>query len=249
MRRVGTHPADASERALAVLARPELMLEGVWTHCAVADEPGNVFTAQQLSRFDATLAELRDAGARPDIVHAANSAGAMAHPGARRDLVRCGIAIYGVPPAPELASCLPLRPAMSLKAVVTYVKPVRAGDGISYGLHHRFERDSVVATVPVGYADGVSRRLSFTGGEVLIAGRRRPIVGAVTMDQLMVDCGPVGDAAADAVRPGDEVVLIGEQRGDRITADEWAQRLGTISYEVVCGIGPRIPRQYLGENG
>jgi len=127
---------------------------------------------------------------------------------------------------------------MSLRAEVSLVKRVRAGESVSYGLRHEFAQDTTVATVPIGYADGVPRRLSSVGAVVLVGGRRRPIVGVVTMDQLMVD---VGD---DEVRPGDEVVLLGEQAGDRITADDWAMPLGTIAYEIVCGIGPRVPRFY-----
>ena len=119
------------------------------------------------------------------------------------------------------------------------VKRVEAGEGVSYGLRHRFERSTVVATVPIGYADGVPRRLGLTGGEVLLGGRRRPIVGVVTMDQLMVDCGD-----DDEVAVGDEVVLIGRQGEEQVTADEWAERLDTIAYEIVCGIGPRVPRVY-----
>ena len=127
---------------------------------------------------------------------------------------------------------------LSLRARVSHVKHVRGGAGISYGLQHRFERDTVVATLPLGYADGVPRRLFSCGGEVLIGGRRRSIVGVVTMDQLMVDCG------TEDVAIGDEAVLIGSQGSDSITADEWADRLGTIGYEVVCGISNRIERRY-----
>jgi len=131
---------------------------------------------------------------------------------------------------------------MTLRARVSFVKPVVAGSRISYGLRHTFERDTVVATVPIGYADGVPRRLSAVGGHVLIGGRRRPIVGVVTMDQLMVDCGP--DAT---VHRGDEVVLIGTQDGpdgpQGIRAEDWADALGTIGYEIVCGIGPRVARR------
>jgi alanine racemase len=119
------------------------------------------------------------------------------------------------------------------------VKRVSAGEGISYGLHHTFERDATVATVPIGYADGVRRRLGLLGQEVLVGGRRRPIVGAVTMDQLMVDCGD------DAVAVGDEVVLLGRQGDEEVLATEWAQRLGTIGYEITCAIGPRVPRRYV----
>jgi alanine racemase len=131
---------------------------------------------------------------------------------------------------------------MSLQARVSYVKRVAAGSRISYGLRHTFERETTVATVPIGYADGVPRRLFETGGEVLIGGRRRPIVGVVTMDQLMVDCGD------DTVGIGDEVVLIGSQDGpdgrQTIRAEDWADRLGTIGYEIVCGIGGRVPRRH-----
>ena len=177
------------------------------------------------------------------LVHAANSAGALAHPGARRSFVRAGIAIYGISPGHGVdALCGALRPAMSLEARVSYVKRVAAGSRISYGLRHTFERDTTVATVPIGYADGVPRRLFETGGEVLIGGRRRPIVGVVTMDQLMVDCGD------DTVGIGDEVVLIGSQDGpdgrQSIRAEDWADRLGTIGYEIVCGIGGRVPRRH-----
>jgi alanine racemase len=176
-------------------------------------------------------------------VHAANSAGALAHPGARRSFVRAGIAIYGISPGHAVdALCGSLRPAMALEARVSYVKRVAAGSRISYGLRHVFARDTTVATVPIGYADGVPRRLSETGGEVLIGGRRRPIVGVVTMDQLMVDCGD------DNVGIGDEVVLIGSQDGPdgrrTIRAEDWADRLGTIGYEIVCGIGGRVPRRH-----
>ena len=171
-----------------------------------------------------------------------DSAALIEHDEARRDLVRVGIAVYGVAPGPGVGADLGLRPAMSFRTQVTFVKPVEAGTQVSYGLRHTFDRPTLVATIPVGYADGVPRRLSSTGGEVLLAGRRRPIVGVVTMDQLMVDCGP-----ADPVAVGDEVVLIGEQDGpdgpQRILAEEWADRLGTIGYEIVCGIGTRVPRR------
>ena len=133
---------------------------------------------------------------------------------------------------------------MSLRARVSYLKRVEAGTRISYGLRHTFSRPTTVATIPIGYADGVPRRLFETGGEVLVGGRRRPIVGVVTMDQLMVD---VGD---DPVAVGDEVVLIGEQGDERISAEEWADRLGTIGYEIVCGVSRRIaraPRRNIGD--
>ena len=133
-----------------------------------------------------------------------------------------------------------LRPALSLRARVSYVKTLGAGARLSYGLRYQLSADSVVATIPLGYADGVPRRLGETGGEVLIAGRRRPIAGTVTMDQILVDCGPRA-----TVHPGDDVVLIGSQGEESITAWEWAERTGTIAYEVVCGLSERVPRHYV----
>jgi alanine racemase len=239
MHRVGAAPADVLPLARAIGELAEVRLEGVCTHCPVADEPDNPFTTEQMRRFDAVVAELRAAGIDPEIVHAANSAATLMHPATRGDLVRCGIAVYGVPPAPAFTGLADLRPALTLASEVSFVKPVAAGEAISYGHRHRFTRDTVVATVPIGYADGVFRSLPLAGQEVLIGGRRRPIAGVVTMDQLMVDCGPGAE-----VQPGDMVVLLGEQGDQRITPDEWATKLGTISYEVVCAIGARVARRY-----
>ncbi len=239
MNRVGVAPADAVALARTIDEHDGVVLEGTCTHCPVADEPGNPFTGEQLGRFDRVLDDLRRAGLDPGIVHAANSAATLTHPAARHDLVRCGIAVYGIPPAPALDGLADLRPALTLASEVSFVKPVAAGEAISYGHRHRFATDTVVATVPIGYADGVFRALPLAGQEVLVGGRRRPMVGVVTMDQLMVDCGPDADVAA-----GDRVVLLGTQGDERITPDEWAARLGTISYEVVCAIGARVARRY-----
>lgn len=239
MGRVGVSPSDAIEVARLVADRPELVLEGVCTHCPVADEPDNPFTAKQIDRFDEVLMDLTAAGIDVPLRHAANSAATILHPAARYDLVRCGIAVYGIPPAPALAGMVDLRPVISLASEVSFVKRVAAGDGISYGHRHHFRRDTVVATVPVGYADGVFRSLPLVGQTVLVKGRRCPMVGVVTMDQLMIDCGPDAD-----VQPGEPVVLLGTQGAERITPDEWAERLGTISYEIVCAIGPRVARHY-----
>lgn len=240
MRRVGCPPEHAAALVDALSARPELALEGICTHFAVADEPHRPETLQQLREFNALLDQLDARGARPPIVHAANSAALLAFPESRFDLVRVGIALYGVAPAPRLAESIPLQPVLSLRAQVTYVKTLPAGTQLSYGLRYTLEQPSRVATVPVGYADGVPRNLGLRGGEVLIGGRRHPIAGAVTMDQLMVD---VGDAPVEV---GDEVVLLGGQGDDQINAAEWAERLETIPYEIVTGIGPRVPRRYVG---
>jgi alanine racemase len=239
MHRVGAPPAEAVALAERIAARPSLTLEGVMTHLAVADEPDDPYTDRQLDAFDAAVAALRARGIDPPLRHAANSAAALAHPRARYSFVRAGIATYGIVPGPGVAHLAgELRPALALRTRVSFVKRVGGGERISYGLRHRFATDTTVATLPLGYADGVSRRLSATGGAVLIGGRRRPIVGVVTMDQLMVDCGD------DAVAPGDEAVLIGGQGDAIVTATEWADRLGTIAYEVTCGISARVPRLY-----
>jgi alanine racemase len=242
MHRVGAPLADAVALAREVNRRPELRLEGFWTHFAVSDEVDNPYTSQQITEFRAAVAALGEVGIRPPLLHAANSAGALWHPDARFDMVRCGLAIYGLSPAPELArvgDAAGLRPALSLKARVSHVKRVAAGERLSYGLRYRLERDSVIATVPLGYADGVTRQLSSAGGEVLIGGRRRGLAGTVTMDQILVDCGPEAE-----VSTGDEVVLLGRQGKEVIDAWEWAQRIGTIAWEVICGVSGRVPRAY-----
>ena len=244
MHRVGAAPDEAVALALEVAANPELDLEGFWTHLAVADEVDDPYTDGQVARFDAALADLARHGIHPPLRHAANSAGAMWHPAARYDMVRCGIALYGAAPAANGIDRLPapsLRPAMALKARVSFVKRVAAGSRLSYGLRYRAEQETVVATVPLGYADGVTRSLSATGGQVLIGGQRWPLSGTVTMDQILVDCGP-----ASTVATGDEAVLLGVQGDGAISAWEWAERTGTIAYEVLCGISARVPRLYQG---
>jgi alanine racemase len=243
MHRVGVAVEDAVELVQHVESRsPALRLAGIYSHLAVADRPDDPFTSLQMQRFDDVLEQLRLAGTTVPVVHLANSAGGLAHPATRRSLVRAGIAIYGVTPGPGVVDrCSALEPVLSLVARVSFVRRLGAGERISYGLRHRFERPTTVATVPIGYADGVPRRLSSSGGEVLIGGRRRAIAGVVTMDQLMADCGD------DEVEVGDEVVLIGRQGGEQIRAEEWADALGTIGYEIVCGISARVPRRYRSE--
>ena len=238
MHRVGASADAAVELARAVADHPELHLEGLFTHFAVADLPERAdHTAGQVASLREVAARLDLLGVRPDLLHAANSAGLLAHPDSHLDLVRCGIALYGLAPAPALAGLADLRPALSLKAEVSFVKPLAAGEAASYGLRWAAPTDTVVATVPIGYADGVPRSYGALGGQVLVGGRRRPVVGTVTMDQLLVDCGP-----GSAVSRGDECVLIGRQGTEEVTAWEWAERLGTIAYEVVCGLSSRVPR-------
>ena len=240
MQRVGAPIDQACALAQRVSSRPGLELAAVATHLAVADEPRSPTTDVQLDRFDDVLAHLAGTGIEVPCRHAANSAGLIVHDRARYDLVRCGIALYGVPPAPDLAGWMPLRPAMRFTSVVSHVKRVQAGSRISYGHRYEFPAAATVATVPVGYADGVPRSLGLNGGAVLVGGLRRPIRGVVTMDQLMVD---VGD---DEVAVGDEVVLLGEQEDRRITPDDWAAWADTIGYEIVCAVGRRAERVYTG---
>jgi len=240
MHRVGCTVDDALARAEQVAARDELALEGVCTHLAVADDDADPYTAEQLARFDDVLAQLDRVGVRPPLVHVANSAALLGAADGRYGLVRIGIAMYGLPPSARVEPPVELTPALSLRSRITMIKTLPEGARLSYGLRYELPRTGRVATVPAGYADGVPRNLGLVGGEVLVRGRRHPIAGIVTMDQLMVD---LGDAPAE---PDDEVVLIGRQGGQEITATEWAEKLGTISYEIVTGIGARVPRSYRG---
>jgi alanine racemase len=248
MHRVGAPLAEVSALLRAVADDPLLVFEGLWTHLAVADgerDEDRRFTRHQLASFDGVLADLDRAHALPTLVHAANTAGAVSFPAARYNMVRCGIGLYGYLPGKSVTTAFAadtadgegLRPALSLKARVVSVRTLNEGERPSYGRLRALPQRSLVATVPLGYADGVPRALFSAGATVLIGGRRRPLAGMVTMDQIMVDCGD-----DMSVRPGDEVVLLGRQGDEEITADEWAALLGTISYEILCGIGPRVPR-------
>jgi alanine racemase len=238
MHRVGCPPDRAVKLATQVSEREELDLVGVCTHFAVADEPANPYTDAQRELFDRVLADVRAQNIDTGTVHACNTAAALTAPSARYDMARIGIGVYGVPPAPGLGAELNLQPVMSVKARVSHVQRLAAGERISYGLRYETSAPTFIATVPIGYADGVPRELSLRGGEVLLRGERRAIAGTVTMDQLMVD---MGDGPVEI---GDEVVLIGCQGREEITVEEWATRMDTIGYTIVCGVGPRVPRRY-----
>ncbi|MEM7341001.1 MAG: alanine racemase [Actinomycetota bacterium] len=240
MARVGAAPAEAVAIARQILASGRLALGSVWTHLACADDASqDHVTTAQVATYDDVLADMAAARIEVPFRHAANSAGVIAHPAAHYDMVRCGIALYGLPPDPALADRVALRPALSWTTRVSYVKRLDADVPVSYGHRQRTTGPTTVATIPVGYADGL-RRAWWEQGEVLIGGRRRPIIGVVTMDQTMIDCGDHGAA------PGDEVVLIGHQGDESITVDDMAEALGTITYEVPCLIGNRVERRYLG---
>ena len=241
MHHVGVSPNEAVSLASFISSYESLTIEGVYTHFAVADDPSHPANASQLSAFNAVLDGLSSRGINPPLVHAANSAAALANEASRFTMVRLGIAMYGLRPGAGVAElCAGLIPAMSLKARVSAVRWVEAGEAVSYGLVRPLTKGSLIATVPIGYADGVPRTLGRTNIQVLLNGVPRSFAGTITMDQLMIDC-----ESDSSVTVGDEVVLIGKQGEHSVTADDWAEALGTIGYEIVCGISPRIFRRYL----
>ncbi|MBO5244906.1 MAG: alanine racemase [Selenomonadales bacterium] len=236
MMRVGIRPEETGEFVKAVMAMPNIKIQGIFSHFAMADARDKTEALAQLERFREAVRLAEQAGADIPIKHIANSAAILDMPEAYCNMVRAGIILYGLLPSDEVSNDVELRPAMTLKAEIMYLKEVAENVGISYGHAYHTTRPSRIATLPVGYADGWSRRL--TGkADVTIGGKRVPIVGRICMDQCMVD---VTDL--DKVEVGDEVVLFGE--GGR-TAEEVAEWLDTISYEVICMIGKRVPRQYI----
>jgi len=214
---------------------------GVWSHFAYADAPGHATIGRQIALFTEAVMIAERAGLRPDVRHLANSAATLTLPAAHFDLVRPGIAIYGVSPGPDVgtSAALGLRPAMTLTGRVALTKRVPAEAGVSYGHRYTTAAETRLALVPLGYADGIPRNATNLG-EALLVGRRRRIAGTVCMDQVVFD---VGD---DPVRPGDEAVFFGPGDGGEPTAQEWAETLDTIGYEIVTRIGPRVPRVYRG---
>ncbi|MEV5413864.1 alanine racemase [Thermopolyspora sp. NPDC052614] len=226
------------DRALAAQAGGVVEIVGLWSHFACADIPGHPSIAAQLAAFDEALnlADKLGAAGSHVIRHIANSAATITLPEARYDMVRPGIAVYGLSPIPE-AGDFGLRPAMTLVARLALVKRVPAGSGVSYGHLYVTDRETTLGLVPLGYADGVMRGLS-NRGHVLAAGRRRRVAGRVCMDQFVIDLGD------DPVAAGDEVILFGPGDDGEPTAQEWADSLGTISHEIVTRIGARVPRVY-----
>ncbi len=238
MNRLGVRSDAAVEFATELIRLPGLVFEGVFTHFATADEPGDWEFEQQKSRFARSLEDLRTEGIRPLIPHAANSAAAILHPDTHLGMIRCGIATYGLLPCPSAVGKVDLRPAMSVKSRVSYVKRIGLGEGVSYGFTWHADGPTTIATISVGYADGVHRVLS-NAMQVLIRGQRCRQVGRICMDQLMVVVPPQVDVAQ-----GDEVVLVGSQGDERVSLDELAGLAGTISYELACGFALRMHRRY-----
>lgn len=234
MGRVGLVPNEVADAAAYISKLPELNVEGVFSHFACADEADLTPTHNQHEIFMSSLTTLRKSGIDPSIVHISNSAATLALPEYHHDMVRPGLAIYGYSPAPHIDG-LGIKPCMAITGLINLVKPVAKGTSVSYGHTWTAKRDTVIASVPIGYADGVRRALSSTG-EVWLNGRRVPIVGRVCMDQLLLDLGP---DSQDAV--GDQVWLLGGAEGAP-DADEWAQWAQTISWEILTGLGNRLER-------
>ncbi|MGD1219775.1 MULTISPECIES: alanine racemase [Streptomyces] len=244
--RNGCQPADWPElvdHALQAQARGLVEVTGLWSHLACADEPGHPSIEAQLTLFREMVAYAEQRGARPEVRHIANSPATLTIPDSHFDLVRTGIAVYGVSPSPELGTPADfgLRPVMTLSASLALVKHVPAGHGVSYGHHYTTPGDTTLGLVPVGYADGIPRHASGTG-PVLVGGKWRTVAGRVAMDQFVVDLG------GDEPEPGAEAVLFGPGDRGEPTAEDWARAAGTIAYEIVTRIGTRVPRVYVNVN-
>ncbi|MFJ9740980.1 alanine racemase [Streptomyces sp. NPDC101166] len=243
--RNGCQPADwpgLVDEALRAEAEGLIRVTGLWSHLACADEPGHPSIAAQLACFREMVTYAQTQGLRPEVRHIANSPATLTLPESHFDLVRPGIAMYGVSPSPELGSSadLGLRPAMTLMASLALVKHVPGGHGVSYGHHYTTPGETTLGLVPLGYADGVPRHASGSG-PVLIGGKWRTAAGRIAMDQFVVDLG------GDEPEAGAEAVLFGPGDRGEPTAEDWAQAAGTIGYEIVTRIGARVPRVYVGE--
>jgi alanine racemase len=232
--------ADAIQETLAIASLGGLELEGIFTHFATADSAEKTYAEDQLDLFMIFLDRLRKAGLEPPVRHAANSAALIDMPQSHLDMVRPGIASYGLHPSDEVnKKHVSLKPAMALKARIIHLKKVPAGFKVSYGSTHRTPTATTIATIPIGYADGLNRLLS-SSGRMLVHGQLAPIIGRVCMDLTMLDVGHI-----ENVRMDDEVVIFGQQGNGSITVDEIASSLNTINYEIVSTITARVPRVYL----
>lgn len=238
MNRIGVAHADAALFAAMLAEFPGLRLEGTFTHFATADVPGDWDAARQLKRFRSVIEAMRTEKIDPGIVHAANSPATILMPESHLSMVRCGIALYGLHPAPSTYSVIDLKPAMSVRARTTLVKRIGMGEGVSYGLTWHAGASALIATLPLGYADGVHRTLS-NSMQVLVGGARASQVGRVCMDQFMVEVPRGVD-----VQRGTVFTLVGTDSGERIPMDEQAEKAGTINYELACSFGMRLPRVY-----
>lgn len=236
MSRLGTCWEDAAEFVQWVQRLPHLNIASVYSHLATADDPDPSMMQLQHQRFEQAIAQLHAVGIAPPRFHLANSAATLSAPDLHYDMVRTGLILYGLHPAPHLVPDIDLQPVLQVKARVTQVKPLAAGSGVSYGHSFVAPHDLTLAVIGIGYADGVPRLLSnrLSG---LVRGQRVPQIGAVTMDQMMLDVSAVPD-----LQPGEIVTLLGQDGNEIITADDWANDLGTISWEIICGFRHRLPR-------
>jgi len=232
--RLGTRDVDVARRVVAAIdAAPGLTVAGAMTHFATADEVGDAFLGEQLATFAPFAAEVKRT--HPDaVIHAANSAATLRDPATHFDLVRCGVAIYGLDPFQRDPAEQDLEPALDLRSYVAAVKPIAPGQSAGYGRRFVADHPTTLATIPIGYGDGVRRALT-NNADVVVRGRRHPLVGTVSMDNITVDLGLETD-----VRCYDEAVLLGEG----VLAEEWARRLDTINYEITCALTPRVERRY-----
>ncbi len=241
MGRVGVMPEEAGEIAAQIVSLPNINLEGLMTHFATADEADKSYTERQVHRYCQALADIESRGIEIAIKHVANSAAIIDLPQYKYDLIRPGIMSYGLWPSAEVDHDIDIRPVMEWKARIVHSKRVALGTAVSYGKTFITRRESVIATLPLGYADGYSRQLS-NKGQVLVKGQRAPIIGRVCMDQCLIDVTDI-----PGVEVGDEVVLLGRQGDEFISAEEMASWIGTINYEIVCLVNKRVPRYYYGK--
>ena len=239
MSRLGTNWENGVDFIKFVQKLPQLQISSVYSHLATADDPNTTFMKLQNQRFQQVIQELKEQNIKPSLLHIANSAATMTDRNYHYDLVRVGLAIYGLYPSPHLNQTIALKPILQVKAKITQVKTVKAGTGVSYG--HKFiaQRDTKIAIVGIGYADGVPRNLS-NHLQVIIRDKLVSQIGAITMDQIIIDVDQIPN-----IQPGEIVTLIGNNDPQSISADDWAKTLNTISWEILCGFKHRLPRIYL----
>ena len=236
MSRLGTNSDQAAEFVQLVQRLPHLAIASIYSHLATADSPDSTIMKQQQQRFEQAIAQLRTIGIEPPCLHLANSAATLTDKALHYDIARVGLAVYGLYPADHLRSCIDLRPVLQVKARVTQVKTIAPGTGVSYGHQFIAKRELRLAVVGIGYADGIPRNLS-NKMQVLIRGQRVPQIGTITMDQLMLDVSALPD-----VGEGEVVTLLGTEEKEQISAEDWANQLNTISWEILCGFKHRLPR-------
>jgi len=240
MSRLGTNWQQAGEFVQLVQRLPYLQIASIYSHLATADSPDQTILRQQQRRFEQAITEIQSQSFQPPSLHLANSAATLTDTSLHYDMVRAGLAVYGLYPAPHLQTVIDLQPVLQVKARITQVKTIPIGTGVSYGHQYIAERETLLAVVGIGYADGVPRNLSHKM-QVLIRGQRVAQIGAITMDQMMLDVSAIPD-----LQEGEVVTLLGKQGSEQITADDWAVSLGTISWEILCGFKHRLPRVAVG---